>query len=388
MLRRTACMTSLLLPLLTTGTQAQPGIVTSVASGYAVTTIPLPPGARFQGAFGNHATNPDIVVIFYNDGTKDLIGKVNLSTSVLTPLVSDTEFPLVFIGGCALLSDTELVWTDNAGANEDVFVAVDADINGFQTAEVASLTAKGLNVDDVTAQVDFTGSKVRVIPANGIAGLQAGDVLIQTADDNFLTVPIEPSEVFVIRGITGPTPAFIPVPGVSNAAFFRGTGSKELVFDGGLAFGPNQSLIVGSGLSDFSSARIIALRDVNTDGQINEATEANHLGDLPLGGIYELAANNAGQVFTCSGGNIKSLQIDLTGGNILTAPAITTSSNLVQTTSFFLAGVYMDNETLPFAPFGNPATSARLVFADFDGTELYIVQPALPSAVAGWMNYE
>lgn len=367
--------------------KAQPGIVTSVASGYDVTTIPLPVGAQFKGAWGNHATDPNFIVLYYNDGVNDVIGKLNIATSTITPLISDVQTPLNFVGGCILLSDTQLVWTENSDGptpTEDVYIATDADLDGFEASEVVALTTKGLNVDDVTGQTNFTGSRLRMIDATGIGGLQAGDVLVQTADDDFLTVPIEPSEVFVIRGITTPTPSFIPAPGITNETFFRGTGAKELVYDGSISRGPNQSLIIGSGLSDFSTARIIAVRDVNSDGQINEATEANSLGDLNLGGLYELSANTEGRLFASSGGNIKTAQIDLTSGDVLTAPALTSMTNLVTTSSFFLAGVLVDDPTLPFAPNGNPALSARVFFADFNGAEIYVVRPEQPSSVSDW----
>ncbi|MCC6546726.1 hypothetical protein IT570_06110 [Candidatus Sumerlaeota bacterium] len=366
---------------------AQPGIVTSIASGYKVTTISLPVGAQFKGAWGNHASNPNLVILYYNDGTNDVIGKLDVSAGTITPLISDVQTPLAFVGGCALISDTALVWTENGDGPspmEDVYVAVDGNANGFEAAEVTSLSSKGLNVDDATGQANFTGSRVRVIGAAGIGGLQVGDVVVQTADDDFLTVPIEPSELFVVRNITTPTPSFIPAPGMTNETFFRGTASNQLVYDGGISLGPNQSLIVGSGLSDFNTARIIALHDANADGQINESTEAHSLGDVATGGLYELSTNTEGRLFASSGGTIKTAQIDMSGGNVLTAPPVTAMTNLVTTSSFFLAGVLVDDPALPFPPNGDPLTSARVLFADFNGTEIYVIQPELPSSVTDW----
>ncbi len=387
MLRRTALLASLPFLLAPALVPAQPGIVTSVASGYAVTTIPLPGGATFAGAFGNQANNPNVVVIYYDDGVNDVIGAVDLVAETVTPLLSDTEFALNFVGGCALIDDDHLVWADNANSGlpgEDVYLATDADNDGFEASEVVSLTSKGLTIDDPTGQADFTGSKIKVIPAGGYAGLAAGDVLIQSADGS-----AGPSELLAIRGITTGTPSFVPTPGVTNETWFRGTGSLAQHYDGGTAFGPSGSILAGSGLNDFTTARLMAVRDVNTDGQINPLTEANDLGDLATGGLYDLSANTEGRVFLCSGPDIKTAQIDLTSGDVLTAPPLTTTTNLVTTSSpfFFLGGVFLNDPSLPFAPNGDPLTSARLVFADYGGTELYIVRPQAGAAVDDWTTY-
>lgn len=355
---------------------AQPGIVTSIDPGYSVTEIPLPPGGTYAGTIGHHATDPGKLLFTYDNGAGITLATLDLDSLAIADLFTDTAgIYFGFPGGIAAIDDQTVVVVDN-GANT-VYLFQDADMSGdFDETEITTLDALGLDISDPTGNVgDFTGSKVRVVRAGDVANLPTGSFIIQTADSP------DPSEVFVV-GPPLSAPVFIPDPGATNEAYFRGTGDLAMVFDGGLGFGPLGTLIIGVSL--LSDARIIAVRDLDGDGRIDQGTEANLLFEGTISGIgmYDLSATTAGELVAVSGGGIWRAEIP--GTDPLASGPITAWTPIVSTSSFFLAGGILNDSTLPFAPGGDPASSAAFVFGDFVGTELYLVRPSGAASVSDW----
>lgn len=351
--------------------QAAALTITTPLTGY--TSISLELGRPYAGAV---AFDPSVgtrmyasVGSFGNQSVLRVDTTLGTTATVLTGLGS--------VGGMAILSNADLVFTEN-GTSQSIFRARDlnADLDFLDAGEVTELIAPIL----ADSGFGFTGAQIAVAPAGNASAIPAGSLVIQTADGG------TSGELLVVENPTSATPAYRPV----SSAYFSGFG-----YNGGVAFDPSGNLVMGE--SVYPAGKVYGLVNTNVDQQITSGTESHVLVDTAAipNGIADLAVSAQGRVFF--GGNglgfgtadapIRTFQLP---GNLLTGSG--TPSTFAGTNSVYLSTLRFDNAAKTFAA-GATVNTARLIVGGLDTsfygfTNLLIIQPGAIAAVQDWAAFE
>jgi len=379
------------LALLASLAPAQPGQLNFLHPGISATTIPLPGGQFYGGAMGPVAGRPNEVVVALVDASFiPGVALVNVEAATVQEIYTFTgPFSPYSPAGLAMPSSRHLVLIDSL-TSESIVVGTDANEDGiFQSSEFAPLALANITggaPDSFFGLDPFTGTRSRFVPSWWTGGLPSGAFVYQTADG--VNGGQGTGDIVAIDGIASVSPAYLP----AGQLWWTGLG---LEYDGGIGFGPQGSLFVGSVLQSagFAGAVFVA-RDGNTDGQIGAGEVATLLGPTALpGGIYDVASNQDGAVVICSGSEILWAQADTTdpvANGLTSAPVVIAS----MPPSHFLGGGLMLDSSRPFAP-GNPAANATAyVFGPYfngsalAGTELYVLRPQAAAGIYNWAAYE
>jgi len=339
--------------------------VTSLPSGYSSTSIEL--GHPYGGSLASVPGQPHILYVSLASGfNATSILKVDTQTGTTSTVA--TSFGN--IGGLAVLNDGSLAIIDN-GPAETILRAVDGNTDGdfLDAGEVTELITPILT-NTFNSQRDFTGAQAAVAPAGNASGIPTGSLLVQTADGG------TDGEILVVRDPTT-APAFRP----AGAPFYGG-----IAYNGGLAFDPAGNMIVGT--SEFPNARIVALKNTNSDEDIDtgESNVLVNTAGLP-NSIADLAVTAEGRViFSENSGNLRTFDLP---ADVLTGTG--TPTTFAQTNGAYLSTVRLDAPTATFAPAAT-GTTARLYVGGFvtfiaAATNLLCIQPSTTSAVGEWQLY-
>jgi hypothetical protein len=340
---------------------------TSVPAGYDTGSIEL--GVPFAGALAPDPTTPTRLYVAV--GSYGNMSIVRVDTVTETTATVAAGFGT--IGGIAALTNGDLAITENA-TSDTILRAHDLNGDGdfLDAGEITQLIAPILADGG-----NFTGAQVAVAPAGNAAGLPAGSLIVQTADD------ATSSELLVIENpLTAP--AYRPAGG----AFFSG-----FQFNGGVAFDLAGNVIMGESLLDWmtftSAGRIYAL--VNTNGnETIDPGESHVLVDSASfpSGLSDLAVSAENNVyFTESSGRIRTFRLP---DDLLTGTA--TPTVFATTDGSYLSVCRFDNPSLSFAPAAAPPF-ARLYLSGWTSswaaaTNLLWIEPSsAPASVGDWQLY-
>jgi hypothetical protein len=337
----------------------------SVPQGYHAGSIHLPRG--FTGALGVDPTDDQIVYASVGGfGDVDL-SRIDLHSGTATIVA---EGPFGNIGGIAVLSATEIVLVENAGAaggppDKTILLASDLNADGdFNDAqELRELIAPILE-----GFFGWSGAQARLVPPGSPASIPSGSVLIQTADGSGA------AEVLVVTDPLG-SPTYRPAGG----AFFAG-----FDFNGGLDFDSQGRLLVGAATVIDPTTFVIAgqvfgTQNLNSD-QVIGASESHILvpsGQLPSG-ISDLVVDREDDAFCTSGGSIKTFHVP---ANVLSGEVAVT--DFAPTHSSFLSAVLLNSRARSFEPFSGPGGAILLVGGGFGETNLLTLTPTAKADLNG-----